>query len=70
VITAIVRQVLMFVAPDLMFVSGFSGVVPILVSLLANDAQRQGLKQTFIGVGTSTAFVSVIMLGLVFIVGM
>ena len=69
VITAVVRQLLFFIAPNLIFVSGFSVVVPTLVSLLANDAQRQGLKQTFVGLGSSTLAISCVMLLLVSFAG-
>lgn len=43
---------------------GFSAITPAIVSLLANDAQRQGPPRTFAGVGIATLMVAGTMIGL------
>lgn len=49
VITALVEWTLHIVAPGFVVLSGFNAIIPTIVALLANDAQRQGVGRTAIG---------------------
>lgn len=54
VITAAVEAIVYVVRPDMASFSAFNAIVPTLVALLANDAQRQGIGRTALGSGLAT----------------
>lgn len=54
VITALVEWALHTAAPGFILFSGFNAIIPTLVALLANDAQRQGVGRTAMGAALST----------------
>jgi poly-gamma-glutamate biosynthesis protein PgsC/CapC len=47
---------------------GFNAIIPTIVALLANDAQRQGVRQTVVGAGAATLGVFAAMLALLTII--
>jgi poly-gamma-glutamate biosynthesis protein PgsC/CapC len=69
VVTTLVEGTIMLFAPTLISFSIFNAIIPTIVALLANDAQRQGAVRTLIGSSLSTAGVAVIMFGLTALVG-
>lgn len=69
VITALVEWAAVGFGMDIGAVLGFNAIVPTLVALLANDAQRQGLRRTLAGAAMSTATIFTAMSALVLIFG-
>jgi poly-gamma-glutamate biosynthesis protein PgsC/CapC len=65
VITTLVEAIIGVTRPDLASFSAFNAIIPTIVALLANDAQRQGVGRTALGTGLSTAGVYATMIFLV-----
>jgi Capsule biosynthesis CapC len=54
VITALMEALMTAFFPAMQVGSAFNAIVPTIVALLANDAQRQGIRRTALGSGVAT----------------
>lgn len=70
VVTALVEWGIAHALPNLIVFSGFNAIVPTLVALLANDAERQGVRRTAVGASAATLGVFGALALLLFVTGM